>query len=179
LIAVNGARRLAMYGSFVMITWKGGSMNKLYLVVLAAVAAAIAAQALAQAPAPAPAASAPAAGTVKAVQPGLFEVAGPRVNDVMAAGIQKITATPGKGGRSIHVQSPWGDSFYGWPKNVKPVAFTIEVGKPAGGATISAPGFTEATRADYRTAIESVIPFAIASTKQSRNWRETGSPAGQ
>ena len=119
-----------------------------------------------------------AQGTVKAIQPGLFEVAGPRVNEVMAAGIQTITATPGKGGRSIHVHSPWGDSFFGWPKNVKPVPFTIDVGKPKGGATISAPGFTDANKADYKAAIDSILPFAIHSTKASRNWMETGSPAG-
>ncbi len=124
-------------------------MRKLQLALLAAVV--VIAPVLAQTPAPAPttapAATAPAAGTVKAIQPGLFEVAGPRVSEVMTADIQAIIATPGKGGRSIHVRSQWGDSYYGWPKNVKPVAFTIEVGKPAGGATISAPGFTEANRA--------------------------------
>jgi hypothetical protein len=149
-------------------------MRKLHLALLAA--AVVAAPALAQTPAPAstpakPAATAPAAGTVKAIQPGLFEVAGPRVNEVMAAEIQSITATPGKGGRSIHVRSPWGDSYYGWPKNVKPVPFTIEVGKPAGGATISAPGFTEANKADYKAAIEAIIPFAISSTNASKTWR--------
>ena len=103
----------------------------------------------------------------KAIQPGLFEVAGPRVSEVTAAGIQSITATPGKGGRSIHVHSPWGDSFYGWPKNVKPVAFTIQVGNPAGGATISAPGFKDANKADYKAAIESIIPFAIQIQRQA------------
>ena len=35
--------------------------------------------------------AAPAA-TVKALQPGLLEVTGPRVNEVVAAGIQKIAA---------------------------------------------------------------------------------------
>jgi hypothetical protein len=134
-------------------------MRKLHLALLAA--AVMTSPALAQAP---------AAGTVKAIQPGLFEVAGPRVNEVMAAGIQSITAAPGQGGRSIHVHSPWGDSFYGWPKNVKPVAFTIDVGKPAGGATISAPGFKEANKADYKAAIEAIIPFAVKSTKTSRDW---------
>lgn len=157
-------------------------MRKLYLTLLAV--AVLASPALAQTPAPAatpakaPAATAPGASTVKAIQPGLFEVAGPRVNEVVANGIEKITATPGKGVRSIHVQSQWGDSFFNWPKNVKPVAFTIETGKPAGGATISAPGFTEANKADYKAAIEAVVPFAISFTKQSRNWRETGAPAG-
>ena len=39
--------------------------------------------------------------SIKAVQPGLFEVAGPRVNEALAAGITKIVAAPGKGGE-IH-----------------------------------------------------------------------------
>jgi hypothetical protein len=45
-------------------------------------------------------AQAPAAksATVKAVQPGLFEVAAPRVNEVVAEGITKITATPARDG---------------------------------------------------------------------------------
>ncbi len=83
-------------------------MRTLQLVVLAAAAVAVPAfaQTAAPAPAAAPAAKAPAAapavvktpagGTVKAVQPGLFEVAGPRVNEVMGAGIQKITAALGR-----------------------------------------------------------------------------------
>ena len=67
--------------------------------------------------------------TVKAVQPGLFEVAGPRVNEAIVAGITKITATPGKGLRAIHVSSPWGDSYHGWPPSMKQVPFTITAGK--------------------------------------------------
>lgn len=126
----------------------------------------------AQTAAPAPAADAPARVTVKAVQPGLFEVAGPRVNEVVAAGIQRITATPGKGRRSIAVESPWGASYFGWPKNVKPVPFTIVAGDGGGTATISAPGFTEANKGDYRAAIEAIVPFAIASTRESRNWMQ-------
>jgi hypothetical protein len=136
-------------------------MRKLCLVLLAA--AVVGDAALAQAP---------AAGTVKAIQPGLYEVAGPRVNDAVAAGIQKITAVTGKGWRSITVQSPWGYSYFGWPKNLKPVPFTIETGKPAGGATITAPGFTDANKADYRAAIESVVQHAIASTLQNKKFAE-------
>ena len=142
-------------------------MRELHLALLAA--AVVTGAALAQTPAASPA-MAPGGGTVKAVQPGLFEVAGPRVNEVIAAGIQKITATPGKGRHSIAVESPWGDSFYGWPKNVKPVAFTIVTGKPAGGATISAPGFTEANKGDYKAAIEAIVPKAVAFTKDSHQW---------
>jgi len=166
-------------------------MSKFRLALIAA--AVVAAPAFAQAPAPTPApakapAAAPAAapapaatpavvktpagGTIKAVQPGLFEVAGPRVNDVVAAGIQNIAATPGQGFRAIRVTSPWGDSYFGWPRNLKPVGFTIETGKPAGGATISAPGFTDANKADYRAAIEAIVPFAIARTNDNKAYRQ-------
>jgi hypothetical protein len=113
----------------------------------------------------------PAGGTIKAVQPGLFEVAGPRVNEVVGAGIQKITATPGKGARSIAVQSPWGNSYFNWPKDVKPVAFTITTGK-AGAATISAPGFTDANKGDYKAAIDAVVPVAIAKTGDAKAAKE-------
>jgi len=132
-------------------------MRKLHLVFLAAAFAA--SSALAQAP---------AAVTVKAVQPGLLEVAGPRVNEVVAVGIQKITAAPGKGARSVIVQSPWGYSYLGWPKYLKPVSFTIETGKPAGGATITAPGFNDANKAEYKAAIEAIVRHAIASTQQNK-----------
>jgi len=150
-------------------------MRQSYLAALAAVL--IVAPAFAQTSAPAPAAApavvkTPAGGTIKAVQPGLFEVAGPRVNDVVGAGIQKITATPGKGLRSIAVQSPWGESYFGWPKNVKPVPFTIVTGKPPGSATISAPGFTKDNAADYKAAIEAVVPFAVARTNDNKKWMQ-------
>jgi hypothetical protein len=102
--------------------------------------------------------------------PGSRLCQGPRVNEAVAAGIQRITATTGKGDRSIVVQSPWGASYFGWPKDLKPVAFTIETGKPAGGATISAPGFTEANKADYKAAIEAIVPFAIARTQDNKRW---------
>ena len=113
--------------------------------------------------------SAPPKATVKALQPGLFEVAGGRVNEVIAAGISKIVATPGKGLRSVHVSSPWGDSYHGWPKDMKPVPFTITIAKDRT-ATISAPGFTEANKADYRAAIEAVVPYALNATQQNRNF---------
>jgi hypothetical protein len=38
------------------------------------------------------------------------------------------------------VQSPWGNSYFGWPKDVKPVAFTIVHAKKTGAVTVSAPG---------------------------------------
>ena len=100
--------------------------------------------------------------TVKELQPGLLEVTGPRVNEAVVAGIAKITATPGKGARSIEVQSPWGNSYFSWPKDVKPVAFTIVHAKKTGAVTVSAPGFSEATKADYKAAVDAVIPIAIA-----------------
>ena len=62
---------------------------------------------------------------------------------------------------SIHVESPWGPIYFDWPKDVKQVAFTVEtIGKDS--ATISAPGFTEANKAEYRAAFDAVVPMAIA-----------------
>ena len=138
-------------------------MHKLPVIVLIAAALGVAV-ANAQ---PAPAAAPPR--TVKELQPGLLEVTGPRVNDAVAAGIAKLTATPGKGGRSIEVQSPWGNSYFGWPKDVKPVAFTIVHAKKTGAVTVSAPGFTEATKADYKAAVDAVIPIVIAKAQAMKD----------
>lgn len=105
----------------------------------------------------------PHARTVKAVQPGLLEVTGTRLDEANKAGIVKITATPGKGLRSIEVQSPWGNSYFNWPKDVKPVAFTIEPSKTKTGTVMfSAPGLTEANKEDYRAAVDAVVPRAIS-----------------
>ena len=65
-------------------------MRNMHIVLVAAVA--IASPALAQMPA----GTAPAAANVKAVQPGLFDVAGPKINEAVTVGIQKVVATPGK-----------------------------------------------------------------------------------
>jgi hypothetical protein len=138
-------------------------MRKVSAVVLVAAALGVGLANAQPAPAPAP------ARMVKAVQPGLVEVAGPRVNEAVVAGIQKITATPGKGARSIETRSPWGNIYFDFPKDVKPVAFTIEAGKSGGTATISAPGFTEANKADYKAAIDAVVPMAISKAQAQKN----------
>lgn len=131
----------------------------------------------AQTTAPTQPAKAAATGTVKAIQPGLFEVAGPLASEAIAAGITKITATPGKGWRSILIQSPWGDSYHGWPKNMKQVPFTITAAR-GGSATIDAPGFTNANKADYEAAIRTIVTFAISATQQNMNLME-GSGGGR
>jgi hypothetical protein len=118
-------------------------------------------------------AAAKAPATVKSIQPGLVEVAGPRVSEATAVGIQKISAKGATGGRAIHVSSPWGDSYFGWPKGVKPVAFDITVEKSGTAAMINAPGFTEANKADYRAAIDAVVPVAIAKTGDAKALKES------
>ena len=117
------------------------------------------------------AAAPPPKATVKALQPGLFEVAGGRTIEAVGGGVRKITAVPGAGVRAITVESDWGVSYFGWPKGLKPVAFTIEANKTGTTATISAPGFKEENKADYRAAIEAIVPFAISRTQESRTWR--------
>jgi len=138
---------------------------KLFMMILAAAVMAVPASAQQQAT---------TAGSVKAVQPGLLEVTGPRVNDAVAAGIQKITARPDKSRRAIEVKSPWGNINFAWPKDVKPVAFTIETSK-GGGATISAPGFTESNKADYKAAVDAVVTKAIKDA-QAQKAAKTSKP---
>ena len=104
--------------------------------------------------------------SVKALQPGLFEVAGPRVNEALTAGLTKIVAEPGKGGKSIYVESPWGPIYTDWPKDVKPVAFTIELKGTA--AEISAPGFNDGNKGDYKAALDAVIPMAISKAQAQK-----------
>ena len=111
---------------------------------------------------------------MKEVQPGLLEATGPRVHEAVAAGIQKITAAPGKGGNPS-VQSPWGHIYFAWPKDVKQVAFTIETAKN-GGATISAPGFTEANKDEYRAAFDAVVPMAISKAKAQKEGKTKAAP---
>jgi hypothetical protein len=78
---------------------KGKHMRKLKLSAVVLIATALSAGVtIAQT-----ATAAAPARTVTAVQPGLLELTGPRVNDVYAAGIQKITAMRGQ---PIAVQSP-------------------------------------------------------------------------
>jgi hypothetical protein len=137
-------------------------MHKLSSVILLAAVLGVGVAHAQTAPAPAP------ARTVKAVQPGLLEVTGPRVNEAVAAGIQKINAVPGKGRRSIEVVSPWGNVFFDWPKGVKPVAFSIEHAKKADTVTVSAPGFTDANKGDYKAAVDAIVPMAIAKAQDQK-----------
>lgn len=113
------------------------------------------------------AAKAPAAAPVTA----LNEIVSPRGNELTAAGIQKITATTNKNARAIRVDSPWGASYFAWPKNVKPVAFTIETSK-GGTAVVRAAGYSEANKADYKAAIDAIIPIAKQQTENNKAAKE-------
>ncbi len=144
-------------------------MHRLHLSAVVLIAAALGAgPTYAQAPTPMPMAR-----TVKAVQPGLLDVTGPRVSEALGAGVVKIVATPGKGAKSIEVQSVWGFIFFDWPKDVKQVAFSVE---PTGtdSATISAPGFTEANKAEYRAAFDAVVPLAISKAQAQKQAKTKG-----
>ena len=97
------------------------------------------------------------------------------MSEANAAGLTKIVAAPGKGGKSIEVQSPWGFIYFDWPKDVKPVAFTIEMGKAGGtAAEISAPGFTEGNKGDYKAALDAVIPMAISKAQAQKTQKTKG-----
>jgi hypothetical protein len=140
------------------------------MTVLAIAALAVGVSAGAQTPAPAkpatpaPAKSAPAA---PAVQPALAALAAQRAAELGNAGIQKIVARTGHKRRDIQVMTPYGASYFPWPKGVKPTPFQLDVG--AGNAlTVRAAGYTEANRANYAAAFDAVLPEAIRLANESR-----------
>jgi hypothetical protein len=98
---------------------------------------------------------------ITAAQPGLLEVSDGRVRDAVGAGIQRITTKASNDRRAVEISSPWGHIYSAWPQGVKPVAFTIETAKGGTSAKISAPGFTEANKADYKAAVDAVVTMAI------------------
>jgi len=83
----------------------------------------------------------------------------------LADRIQTITATTSK----IQVNSPWGALNFNWPQGVKPVAFTVSHGKGSNKAIVSAPGYTEANKADYEAAFNAVIPMAIEKARAQKD----------
>ena len=111
---------------------------------------------------------------ITAVQPGLLEVTEGRVNDAVGAGIRKITAKGTNDRRAVQIDSPWGHIYSGWPEGVKPVPFTIETAKNGTSARISAPGFTEANKAEYKAAIDAVVTMSISKASAQKAAKTKG-----
>lgn len=123
-------------------------------------AIALAAPAGAQQPAAAPT---KADATFQALSP----LVAPRVAELHAAGVQKIVARTGKGRRDIQVLTRWGTTYLPWPKDVKPAEFDLLVEAPTV-IDLTAPGYTDATKATYAAAFDAVLPRALRVANEAR-----------
>jgi len=93
-------------------------------------------------------------------QADLAPLVAPRVAYLNDVGTRKIAARTGKPRRDIQVLTQYGVSYFGWPKNVKPVAFEIEF-FGGGAVAVRASGYSPARKADYAAAFDAVLPEAV------------------
>jgi hypothetical protein len=150
-------------------SWRS-SMVAAFVRAVVLVAAALAAPVHAQSPRVVanPAPNSPS-GSSAPVQPALASLVAPRAPELLAAGVQTITARIGKQRRDIQVQTRYGPVYFGWPKNVTPVAFEIQVGSPAD-VVVRAAGYADANKAQYAAAFDAILPRAARESAEVK-WR--------
>lgn len=145
-------------------------MNVQSIIFVIVIALALAVPALAQPPA---AVSAPPSAAMSATPAAasLESLLGSRAADLRAAGIQKVAARTDKQKRAIQLLTSYGPVYFGWPKNVAPVPFEIELGQ-GNTLVVRASGYTEATKAQYIAAFDAVIPEALRRAAAAKAYAE-------
>jgi len=128
-------------------------------IALVLVTTALSVSAMAQQPA--------AAATATPLQPELVPLIAPRAAELSSAGIQKIAARTDKKRRNIQVLTTYGPIYFGWPKNVTPVTFEIEVGTGSA-VTVRAKGDIEANKARYAAAFDAIVPVALRQARDAK-----------
>jgi hypothetical protein len=98
--------------------------------------------------------------------PGLLAVAQPRLAELRAAGVKQIVGRT-TGRNNVQVLHNWGAAYLRWPKGVTPVAFELYVNADGTNAAF-ANGFSEATKAQYATALDALVPQAIKAAENAR-----------
>jgi len=83
--------------------------------------------------------------------------------------INRIVARAGERHRDIQVMTTHGPVYFGWPSNVTPVEFVIDV-REGGAFTVRVSGYTEANNARYAAAINAVLAEAIRQVQANNAW---------
>jgi len=109
------------------------------------------------------------------VQAALSQHVAPRAATLNASGIQTIAARTGRNRRDIQVLSQYGTIYFGWPKNIAPATFDLEVGK-GGVPTVRAANYTDADRARYMAALDAVLPEALKRAEEAKSLRQRPKP---
>ena len=103
------------------------------------------------------------------VQPALITLVEPRAAELSSLDINRIVARTGERHRDIQVMTAYGPVYFGWPVNVTPVEFVIDVGE-GGAPTVRAGGYTEANSARYADAINAVLAEAFRQVRANNAW---------
>jgi hypothetical protein len=103
------------------------------------------------------------------VQPALAALAAPHADDLSAVGINRIVARTGERRRDIQVMTDNGPLYFGWPDNVTPVEFVIDVAE-GGALRVRADGYTDESSARYHAAMEAILREAVLQVRANNVW---------
>jgi len=113
-------------------------------------------------PASRPAPAAPA-------QAALVSLVAARGAELSSIDINRIAARTGQQNRDIQVMTTHGPVYFGWPADVTPVEFVIDVGD-GGAFSVRISGYDEANNARYAAAINAVLAEAIRQVQANNAW---------
>lgn len=112
------------------------------------------------------------ASTPAPVPPGeqaLATLVTPRGAELSSIDINRIVARTGQRHRDIQVMTTHGPVYFGWPSNVTPVEFVIDVGE-GGALKMRVSGYTEGNNARYAAAIDAVLQEAVRQVRANNAW---------
>lgn len=89
--------------------------------------------------------------------------------ELSAIDINRIVARTGEGHRDIQVMTSFGPVYFGWPSNVTPVAFVIDV-REGDALLVRVPGYSEENNARYAAAIDAVLREAVRQVQANNAW---------
>ena len=103
------------------------------------------------------------------VQEALIALVSPRGAELSSIDINRIVARTGERNRDIQVITTHGPVYFGWPSNVTPVEFVIDVGD-GGDVNVRAAGYSEENKARYAAALDAVLVEAVRQVRANNVW---------
>lgn len=107
-------------------------------------------------------------GGTPSAQAALAPLVAPRASELLANGVQTIVARTGKQRRDIQVKTRNGPIYFGWPKDVTPVSFEIDI-RSTSDIVVRADDYNEANKARYAAALDAILPQASSQARHLKN----------
>ena len=102
-------------------------------------------------------------------QAALASLLSARGAELSSIDINRIAARIGQRNRDIQVMTTHGPVYFGWPADVTPVEFVIDVGE-GGAFSVRISGYDEANNARYAAAINAVLAEAVRQVQANNAW---------